>query len=330
MAAGEKNHDMRVLKRNLYKAELVDGSELSIGTSLVSLDKPQETDVHVLLCAENLTCGEQEKRWRAEKVTSLHFTPETKQYYALVNVADSRIFIFFLWNGRHCTIDKKTGVVLARGEGDGALEQFSEFIPLKLVLPVPATFEYVTGEKAKELIEEFEKRERASPVVLRIQAIPASSMKKFYVVCFDTFWDPRPGSKREPVAVMAWKGHETSGVAFNVRKVMVAINGHRVTPSPRKKAIYVVGADYSLKQLSMSEKEISRLFAHIVRSEERAVSGSELKHLPLDETWERDVDRFLNVVEPPRKDDGKDQGVSPGPAASRTSSTPIPSTPAAT
>lgn len=301
MAAGEKNQDTPVLKRSLLNVELADGSELRIGTSLVSLDKPQETDVHVLLRAERLTVEEPEPLWRAEKITSLHFTPERKEYYALVKVADSRIFIFFLWNGRHCTIDKRTGAVLARGEGNDVLEQFSEWIPLKLVVPVPATFEYVTGDVAKELTEEFEKRERASPVVLRTQAVPASSMKKFYVVCFNTFWDQRPGSKREPVAVMAWKGHDTSGLAFNARKMMIAINGHRVTPSPRKKAIYVVGPDYSLQQLTMNEKEMSRLFAHIVRSEERAVSTSELRHLPLDETWERDVAPYLKVVEPPEK-----------------------------
>ena len=305
MAADETNQDASVFKRDLRSVEFADGSELRIGTSLGSVDKPQETDIHVVLYPERLTVGEPEPIWRAEKVTSLHFAPGTKQYYALVKVADSRMFIFFVWNGRHCTIDKNTGALLSRGEGDDVLEHFSEWIPLKLVIPEPATFEYVTGEAAKELVEDFEKRERASPVVLRIQAIPASSMKKFYVVCFNTFWDPRPGSKREPVAVMAWKGHDTSGLAFNVRKVMVAINGHRVTPSPKKKAIYIVGPDYSLQQLTMSEQELSRLFAHIVRSEERAVSTSELRHLPLDEIWEHDVAPYLKVVEPPEKTKSK-------------------------
>ena len=164
---------------------------------------------------------------------------------------------------------------------------------------MPATFEYATGEKAKELTQEFEEFERLSPVVLRTQAIPASSMKKFYVVCFNTFWDPRPESKREPVAVIAWKGHGTSGIAFNVRKTTVAINGHRVTPSPRKKAIYVVGPDYSLQQLTINEEEMSRLFADVMRSEERTVSSFELMKLPPDQTWERDVAPYLKVVEPP-------------------------------
>ena len=62
----------------------------------------------------------------------MHFVPEAGDYYALVNVMDDRFFIFFLWNGHYCAIDRKTGTILESGDGDDALKRYDQLVPLKL------------------------------------------------------------------------------------------------------------------------------------------------------------------------------------------------------
>ena len=54
---------------------------------------------------------ERQRARLAGSVTSVHFVPEAGDYYALVNVMDDRFFIFFLWNGHYCAIDRKTGTI---------------------------------------------------------------------------------------------------------------------------------------------------------------------------------------------------------------------------
>ena len=144
------------------------------------------------------------------------------------------------------------------------------------------------------------KAERETSAISRVQSIPKSSLEKFYIVQFD-----KAGLKRQPLLVIVWKAHDNESVDLNHLDTTaqdVAINGHRLTPSRTKKAIYALQPDYSLQQLSLTEEEIGRLFSHIVQSEERAVSATEVETLPPDPYWEKKVDPHLKVVEPDRKE----------------------------
>jgi hypothetical protein len=118
----------RVARESLFYAQLPDGSELNLRTP--SVNSPTEgevSDVNIALYGKPIS-----ESWEVEKVTSVHRLRKAEDYYALVKVFRDRLFIFFLWNGHYCTIDRKTGAILASGNGDDELRKFDELLPLKL------------------------------------------------------------------------------------------------------------------------------------------------------------------------------------------------------
>ncbi|MCD4728358.1 MAG: hypothetical protein K8R46_11890 [Pirellulales bacterium] len=165
-------------------------------------------------------------------------------------------------------------------------------------------FFYKSAEERRRWWQAMEKADRKadreSSVVSRVQSIPRSSLKKHYIVQFN-----KPGLKRQPLLVIAWKAKDIPSIDLNHLNTdapAITINGRLMTPSRTKKAVYALQPDYSLQQLSLTETEIARLFSHITRSEERAVSSSDVRILPSDPYWEEKVDPHLKVVEPNQKE----------------------------
>jgi hypothetical protein len=151
--------------------------------------------------------------------------------------------------------------------------------------------------KAQE--EEHRKAERESSAISREQSIPRSGRTKHYVMKFD-----KPGLKRQPLLVIVWKAKGIPSTAlsgFDTPTPVIVVNEHLLKPPRTKKAVYALQPDYSLQPLPLTDKEIERLFSHITRSEERAVSVDEVQTLPPNTYWEEKVDPHLKVVEPAKK-----------------------------
>jgi hypothetical protein len=230
----------------------------------------------------------------------MDYVPGTECYYALVKVMDDRVFVFCIWDGQHFTLDKRTGRVLTKGKGDDALKEYGSLVPLKLILRRPSTGREMTKKEAEEFEKEELEAERQTSVIFRVESIPGSKLGKFYVVRFD-----KTESKRRPLFVIVWKASDIGPVSFGHldRAVpSISIDRHALTPPPTTKAIYALQPDYSLQQLSLTDEEITRLFSHITRSEERAVPIDERDLFPSDPYWEEKVDPHLKVVEPPQKE----------------------------
>jgi hypothetical protein len=298
-------------RHNVYCVTLSDGSALSICTSLQSSQRRHNARVTASLCSASVD-GEGAVSWTAD-VTSLDYVPGADCYYALVKAGEDHLFIFATWNDHYCTIDKRTGRLLKKGEGDDVLKQYNSFVPLKLRINAPSTFGLVKGPEAiREIKQDLEMTRRES-VFLYSQAIPASKLKRFYVVQFG-----EPLSSRAPMFVVVWKGTTFGSFCTNME-----INGHSVRPVSTSKAIYVLQPDYSLQRLRLSEEEITRLLSHVtrnqVRIDDRVASlverqdietlsrqdpawleklRSEQELLPPDPYWEKKVDPYLKVVEP--------------------------------
>ena len=112
-------------KAEIYRVRLSDGFTLKIETERPGVGKrTMRVDV-VLFSKEGIPV------WYYD-VTSVPGASSTDYYYALVKVLEDRIFIFFTWNGQYCIIDKQTGRVLQRGEGDDLLRGYGSLVPLRL------------------------------------------------------------------------------------------------------------------------------------------------------------------------------------------------------
>jgi hypothetical protein len=163
---------------------------------------------------------------------------------------------------------------------------------------------YKSAEQKRKWLQALEEQdrrgERVSSAIFRVQSTAESSLKKYYIVQFD-----KPGLKRQSLVVIVWKAKDTSSITLDhldKDAPVIEINSHLITPPPAKKAVYALQGDYSLQQLSLTEDEIGRLFSHITRSEERAVSSDDVRILPPDPYWEEKVDPHLKVVEPDKKE----------------------------
>jgi hypothetical protein len=62
----------------------------------------------------------------------------------------------FTWNGQHCTIDRKQGKILERGEGDDALLRYDGLVPLKLI-QTSTILPWATEEEGKELKKKMDR-----------------------------------------------------------------------------------------------------------------------------------------------------------------------------
>jgi hypothetical protein len=220
----------------------------------------------------------------------------------LVKVTEDRVFIFCIWNGRYVAFDRKDGRVVERGKGDDVLKRFNCLEPLKLTVTPPSIGRHLSDDKWKKLEREELEAGRQTSAINLIQVVQGSKLYKDYVVQFD-----KAGLGRRPLVVIAWKARlhlEGESVDLNHTDQdipAITIDGHSVVPPRTKKAIYALQPDYSLRQLPLTEEEITRLFSHITRSQERA-TFDERNTLPSDPYWEQKVDPHLKVVEPSQKD----------------------------
>jgi hypothetical protein len=162
---------------------------------------------------------------------------------------------------------------------------------------------YRSEEDSRKRWEAAEKEardsERETSAISRVQPSSRPDLEKHYIIQFD-----KPGLKRQPLLVIVWKGRQRTVTLdrLNTDTPAVAINEHLLTPPRTKKAIYALQPDYSLQQLPLTEEEIQRLFAHIMRSEKRAVSSMEVRILPSDPYWQEKVDPHTRVIDPEGKE----------------------------
>ena len=124
-------------REDLHRMTLADGSWLVINTPFPSDEQRKEAlAVRVHLYPKDVHYEKQTDKclWVADRVTSMDYVPDNERYYALANETKGRVFIFFTWNAQHCTIDKKTGRILRKDQGDDALKAYDSLLPLKLLI----------------------------------------------------------------------------------------------------------------------------------------------------------------------------------------------------
>jgi hypothetical protein len=85
--------------------------------------------------------------WVTESVTSMEYMPGNDRFYVLAAETHDRIFLFFTWNAEHCIIDKATGRMINKGQGDQPLKAYECIVPLKLLIWRRATDEPTGGGK---------------------------------------------------------------------------------------------------------------------------------------------------------------------------------------
>jgi hypothetical protein len=309
----------------IYRVTLSDGAVLRIGIQSFSGIKRQDREVDAELRTKS-----DSHIWNTFNLTWVDYAPMKGNYYALVKDRKDRIFVFFTWNGQYCTIDKQTGQVLKRGMGESELRKYDALVPIKLtygidlrsVMSREILYDTLSPKERVEWEKEKLKETRLGSAFDRSQVIPGSKLTKHYVIQFD-----EPISKWHPLYVIAWKANESGSIGFGFKRSIadISIHNHWVKlPSP-KRGVYALQPDYSLQQLSLTEKELTQLFLHItrieLRSDERVASlikqidQHDLEHwsdkmvaewneqelFPPDPFWEQKVDPFLKVVEPPRE-----------------------------
>jgi hypothetical protein len=122
---------------DLHRITLSDGAWLVIETPFPSDEQRKERlPVNVRLYPRDVHYVKQTDKsiWVANHVTSMDYVPGNERYYALAKETKDRIFIFFTWNAQHCTVDRKSGRILRKDQGDDSLKVFDSLVPLKLLI----------------------------------------------------------------------------------------------------------------------------------------------------------------------------------------------------
>lgn len=133
-ALGQSGDDQPTARSDVHTTLLSDGSCLSMFARVFYLNQSNQSPVVVSLRDKSNTTV-----WRTE-FPSLDYVPGRTCYYGLAKITEDRLFLFFTWNARHCTLDTKTGRILDHGEGDDALKHYDSLIPLQVRLVVgPST-----------------------------------------------------------------------------------------------------------------------------------------------------------------------------------------------
>jgi len=148
----DKQRGDSILRDDLHRMTLADGSWLVINTPFPSDEQRKETlAVRVHLYPKGVHYEKQTDKclWVADHVTSMDYVPDNERYYALAKETKGRIFIFFTWNAQHCTIDKQTGRILKKDQGDDALNAYDSLLPLKLLI-----WRRATAKRAAEPTED--------------------------------------------------------------------------------------------------------------------------------------------------------------------------------
>lgn len=128
---------------------LPDGTTLRIVTKESSSTEKAGTGTAV---GVDLYSNRETLVWYDPDVTSVVSPSLSACYYALVKVMEDRIFIFFTWNSQHCTIDRQTGRILEKGEGDDVLRRYGGLVRLRLTVfrhPVSIGLPLQTGREAE-------------------------------------------------------------------------------------------------------------------------------------------------------------------------------------
>jgi hypothetical protein len=308
--AGDKE-DTLPARNDLDCIRLSDGFVLKMYASVQPRPNSQKAAVRVALRSEN-SDSKLAVVWVSD-LTSLNYVPGEDRYYGLVKVMKDQFFIFAMWNGRYCFIDRRTGRVLKSGEGDDILRRYDGLIPLRLTIRTNSTLTFVKGEELKGEMRQFLEMTRQGDTFLRSESVSSSKLKKFYVVHFG-----EPVSRRIPQYVIVWKATILGSFGPDI-----SVHGHSVSPSSTTKAVYSLQPDYSLERLPLTEDEMTRLFSHITRCESRMDDrvaslleqdlealtrrdpdwfqrlSTEQDSFPPDPYWEEKVDPHLKVVEPP-------------------------------
>lgn len=139
-ANGEKKQqgDGGALRRELlHRMYLSDGSWAVINTPFPADEKRKETlPVHVHRYPKDAYTEKETDKclWISEHLTSMEYVPKVDRFYALAKETEDHIFIFFTWNAQHCTLDKRTGRILQKGDDDEPLKGFDSLVPLKLFI----------------------------------------------------------------------------------------------------------------------------------------------------------------------------------------------------
>jgi hypothetical protein len=220
---------------------------------------------------------------------------------------EDHIFLFTMWNRRYFVIDKHSGQVLKKGNGDDVLREYGNLVPLRLtVLYVgpSMTYEnrYPDSQQEKTRQDDWELKQDEIATFF-IQDIPGSKLKKHYVVQFDPHLGTNGKTQRwQPLYVVVWKS-EMESVFLNTNPLIapIWINRHIVTPPTARSAIYSLQPDYSLQELPLSEEELTRLFLSITQKEEHAKDSLERHTFPQDFYWEQKIGPHLKVVEKMKK-----------------------------
>jgi hypothetical protein len=136
-ARGSEKQRGSMLRDDLHRMILSDGAWLVISTPFPSNEQREERlPVEVSLYPRDVQYVKQIDKcfWVAKNVTLMDYVPGNERYYALAKESKDRVFIFFTWNSQHCTIDRQTGRILRKNEGDEALKLFDNLVPLKLLI----------------------------------------------------------------------------------------------------------------------------------------------------------------------------------------------------
>jgi hypothetical protein len=135
--SNDKQRAQPVSREYLHRMTLSDGSWLLVNTPFPADEKQKETlPVHVHLYPKDAHSEKEIDKclWVSEHLTSMEYVQDVDHFYALAKETEDRIFIFFTWNAHHCTLDKRTGRILQKGEDDEALKAFDSLVPLKLLI----------------------------------------------------------------------------------------------------------------------------------------------------------------------------------------------------
>ena len=141
----DKRGGVAVARDDLLCIELSDGSTLHLSIGPVPSGKRDGLGV---LISRKPKGGRHEKRriW-AVAVTSMSFPASDARYYGLVKVTEKQVLVFATWDARWIRVSTDSGRVLESGHGDDVLKEFSEYVPLKLKIILPQTFQRMTEEE---------------------------------------------------------------------------------------------------------------------------------------------------------------------------------------
>jgi len=78
-------------------------------------------------------------RWSATLPVALPQPPDGVARYALVHLVPGKVIVFVMWDPRHFVIEEGTGKIIETGEGDKILQDYVEWVPLRLQVRKPQT-----------------------------------------------------------------------------------------------------------------------------------------------------------------------------------------------